>query len=60
MGGGGRHPAPPHPFILQNCVYEFSVVPRVLFFSNGSMHHCPKKNDLMKILEAIPPKEVSN
>ena len=20
MGGGGGHPAPPHPFILQNCV----------------------------------------
>ena len=21
IGGGGGHPAPPHPFILQNCVY---------------------------------------
>ena len=20
-GGGGGHPSPPHPFILQNCVY---------------------------------------
>ena len=40
--------------------YEFSVVPRVLFSSDGSMHHCPKKSDLMKILEAIPPKEGSN
>ena len=20
-GGGGGHPAPPHPFILQNCVH---------------------------------------
>ena len=20
--GGGGHPAPPHPFILQNCVYK--------------------------------------
>ena len=24
------------------------------------MHHCPKKSDLMKILEAIPPKLGSN
>ena len=40
--------------------YEFSVVPRALFSSDGSMHHCPKKGDLMKILEAIPPKEGSN
>ena len=40
--------------------YEFSVVPRALFSSDGSMHHCPKKRDLMKILEAIPPKEGSN
>ena len=31
--------------------YEFSVVPRALFSSDGSMHHCPKKSDLMKILE---------
>ena len=25
-GGGGGHPAPPHPFILQNCVdcYNYS------------------------------------
>ena len=30
--------------------YEFSVVPRALFSSDGSMHHCPKKSDLMKIL----------
>ena len=37
--------------------YEFSVVPRHLFSSDGSMHHCPKKSDLMKILEA---KEGSN
>ena len=29
--------------------YEFSVVPRALFSSDGSMHHCPKKSDLMKI-----------
>ena len=21
IGGGGGHPAPPHPFILQNCVF---------------------------------------
>ena len=40
--------------------YEFSVVPRALFSSDGSMHHCPKKRDLMKTLEAIPPKEGSN
>ena len=40
--------------------YEFSVVPRALFSSDGSMHHCPKKSDLMKILEAIPPKEGSS
>ena len=39
--------------------YEFSVVPRALFSSDGSMHHCPTKSDLMKILEAIPPKEGS-
>ena len=40
--------------------YEFSVVPRVLFSSDGSMHHCPKKSDLIKILEAIRPKKGSN
>ena len=40
--------------------YEFSVVPCALFSSDGSMHHCPKKSDLMKILEAIPAKEGSN
>ena len=40
--------------------YEFSVVPRDLFSSDGSMHHCLKKSDLMKTLEAIPPKEGSN
>ena len=40
--------------------YEFSVVPRDLFSSDGSMHHCPKKSDLMRILEAIPSKEGSN
>ena len=39
--------------------YEFSVVPHVLLSSDGSMHHCPKKSDLMNILEAIPPKEGS-
>ena len=33
--------------------YEFSVVPRALFSSDRSMHHCPKKS-------AIPPKEGSN
>ena len=22
-GGGGGHPAPPHPFILQNCVVRY-------------------------------------
>ena len=41
-------------------MYVFSVVPRALFSSDESMHHCPKKSDLMKILEAIPPKEGSN
>ena len=40
--------------------YEFSVVSRALFSSDGSMHHCPKKNDLTKILEAVSPKEGSN
>ena len=40
--------------------YEFSIVPRALFSSDGSMHHCPKKSDLMKTLEAILPKERSN
>ena len=40
--------------------YEFSVVLRALFSSDGSMHHCLKKSDLMKTLEAIPPKEGSN
>ena len=40
--------------------YEFSVVPRALFSSDRSMHHCPKKSDLMKTSEAIPPKEGSN
>ena len=25
MGGGGGHPAPPHPFILQNCVLVFKA-----------------------------------
>ena len=39
--------------------YEFSVVPRALFFSDRSRYHCPKKSDLIKILEAIPPKEGS-
>ena len=39
--------------------YEFSVVPRGLFSSEGSKYHCPKKSDLTKILEAIPPKETS-
>ena len=29
--------------------YEFSVVSRTLFSSDGSMHHCPKKSDLMKM-----------
>ena len=24
-GGGGGHPAPLHPFILQNCVYSFEA-----------------------------------
>ena len=28
--------------------------------SDRSMHHCPKKSDLMKTLEAIPPKEGSH
>ena len=23
-GGGGGHPAPPHPFILQNCVVRYT------------------------------------
>ena len=40
--------------------YELSVVPRTLFSSDRSMHHCPKKSDLMKILKAIPLKEGSN
>ena len=40
--------------------YEFSVVPLALFSSDGSRYHCPKKNDLIKILEAIPPKEGSD
>ena len=39
--------------------YEFSVVLRALFFSDGSRYHCSKKSDLIKILEAIPPKEGS-
>ena len=41
------------------CMYsQLYFVP--YFFSDGSMHHCPRKSDLMKILEAIPPKEGSN
>ena len=40
--------------------YEFSIAPRVLLSSDGSMHHCPKTSDLINILEAIPPKEGSN
>ena len=26
MGGGGGHSAPPHPFILQNCVVRYMEV----------------------------------
>ena len=41
-------------------MYVFSVVPCALFSSDEGMRHCPKKSDLMKILEAIPPKEGGN
>ena len=27
----GGHPAPPHPFILQNCVYSYSLPCYILF-----------------------------
>ena len=41
-------------------MYVFSVVHGALFSSDGSMHQFPRKSDLMKILEAISPKEESN
>ena len=40
--------------------YEISVVHRALSSSDGSMHHFSQKSDLVKILEAILPKEGSN
>ena len=38
---------------LENTIgtYELSVVPRALFASDGSMHHCSEKSQLMTILE---------
>ena len=36
--------------------YEFTVVPRSMFATDGEMLHCPAKSVLMSILEKLPAK----
>ena len=36
--------------------YEFTVVPRSMFATDGEMLHCPAKSVLMSILETLPAK----
>ena len=33
--------------------YEFCAIPKALFVMPGEVHHCPKKSDLMHILEQL-------
>jgi len=35
-------------------MYEFSVVPRAMFATDGTMLHCSTKSNLMAILEKLP------
>ena len=34
----GGHPAPPHPFILQNCVYDLLNIPKRISVSTVMTH----------------------
>ena len=46
--GGGGHPAPPHPFILQNCVIYKGFAQYVLF--SRTFRDGPFKEEPMKTL----------